>query len=87
MTIALDGSGLTLEKVVRIARNGETVALDPKAVDRIDLLTVVEHELGHMLGLSDLDASVGSLMSGQLANGTRRAAGTAERDAIWAGLE
>ena len=35
MTIALDGSGLTLEKLVRIARDGEAVTLDPKALERI----------------------------------------------------
>jgi histidine ammonia-lyase len=35
MTIVLDGSGLTLEKLVRIARDGEEVALSPAALDRI----------------------------------------------------
>ena len=47
-------------------------AIDPRAVDRIDLLTVVEHELGHVAGLGDLDASVNDLMSGVLGTGTRR---------------
>ena len=47
-------------------------AIDPRAVDRIDLLTVVEHELGHVAGLGDLDASVNDLMSGTLGVGTRR---------------
>jgi len=32
-------------------------AIDSRAVDRIDLLTVVEHELGHVVGLDDLDWS------------------------------
>lgn len=35
MTITLDGSGLTLEKLVRIARHGEPVALAPEALQRI----------------------------------------------------
>jgi histidine ammonia-lyase len=35
MTIGMDGSGLTLEKLVRIARDGEAVALDPSALERI----------------------------------------------------
>jgi histidine ammonia-lyase len=36
MTIALNGSGLTLEKLVRIARQGEKVELAPEAVERIN---------------------------------------------------
>ncbi len=35
MTIVLDGSNLTVEKLVRIARHGEHVELDPEAVERI----------------------------------------------------
>ncbi|MEW5872080.1 MAG: aromatic amino acid ammonia-lyase [Chloroflexota bacterium] len=35
MTIVLDGSGLTVEKLVRIARHGEQVALSSEAVERI----------------------------------------------------
>jgi len=35
MTIILDGSGLTLEKLVRVARDGEQVALSPGALQRI----------------------------------------------------
>ena len=35
MTIVLDGSGLTVEKLVRIARHGEKVELAPDAVERI----------------------------------------------------
>lgn len=35
MAIVLDGSGLTVEKMVRIARHGEKVELSPKAEDRI----------------------------------------------------
>ena len=35
MSVALDGSGLTVEKVARIARHGETVELPDDAVERI----------------------------------------------------
>jgi hypothetical protein len=42
------------------------------ALGRMDLLTVVMHELGHVLGYDDLDPSVGALMSGSLDAGVRR---------------
>jgi len=35
MAIVLDGSNLTVEKLVRIARYGEKVELSPEAIDRI----------------------------------------------------
>jgi len=35
MTVILDGSGLTIEKLVRIARDGEKVELHPEALERI----------------------------------------------------
>jgi hypothetical protein len=38
----------------------------------MDLLTVVTHELGHVLGFNDLDPNAGALMSGTLEAGTRR---------------
>jgi cyclophilin family peptidyl-prolyl cis-trans isomerase len=47
-------------------------AVDPRAVDHIDLLTVVEHELGHVLGLKDLSATADDIMDGVLGVGTRR---------------
>jgi hypothetical protein len=47
-------------------------AIDPRAVDQIDLLTVVEHELGHVAGFADLDALADTLMSGVLGVGVRR---------------
>ena len=37
MTIILDGSGLTIEKLVRIARFGEKVELAPQALERIKI--------------------------------------------------
>jgi len=35
MTISLDGSGLSIEKLVRVARHGETVELAPQALEHI----------------------------------------------------
>jgi hypothetical protein len=42
------------------------------AFGRMDLLTVVMHELGHVLGFADLDPNAQNLMSGTLDAGTRR---------------
>jgi urease beta subunit len=64
---------------------GRLVAVDPAAVDRIDLLTVVSHEIGHQLGLDDLDDSDG-LMNGALGTGRRREPGVHEIDAVLARL-
>ena len=47
-------------------------AVDSRVVDRIDLLTVVEHELGHIIGFDDLDALADNLMSSVLGSGIRR---------------
>lgn len=56
---------------------------DPKtsgAADRMDLLTVVMHELGHVLGLdSNFDGDSSDLMTARLATGVRR---TASQDAV-----
>jgi hypothetical protein len=49
-------------------------AVDPRAVDHIDLLTVVEHELGHVAGLGDLNTVTDDLMNGVLGTGVRRLA-------------
>jgi autotransporter-associated beta strand protein len=51
---------------------GTAQAIDPRAVDRIDLLTVVEHELGHIAGFDDLDSSADDVMAGILSAGVRR---------------
>jgi hypothetical protein len=68
------------------AGNAQLLAIDPQAVDRMDLLTVVEHELGSVAGLKDLDPdpSTTDLMSGQLAAGVRRVPTAADVDAIFA---
>ena len=59
-------------------------AVDPRAVDRIDLLTVIEHELGHVAGLNDLASAETSLMSDAIATGVRRTVSAVEIDAIFA---
>jgi hypothetical protein len=56
-----------------VGPGGEAVAgPGSPAVDRVDLLTVLEHELGHVIGLSD-NAQAGDLMDITLGLGVRRA--------------
>ena len=52
------------------------------ARNRMDLLTAVMHELGHVLGLEDLDPLADSVMSSKLEQGLRRGPGDAERHAV-----
>jgi hypothetical protein len=47
-------------------------AIDAKAVDRIDLLSVLEHELGHLAGFDDLDALAENVMDQILGDSLRR---------------
>jgi len=68
-------------------RDGALRAVDPAAVDRMDLLTVVSHEMGHLLGLDDLDPSLDALMSGALGTGLRREPGVEEIDAVFRAIE
>ena len=44
MTIVLDGSNLTIEKLVAIARHGEQVELAPEAVERINICRALLEE-------------------------------------------
>ena len=44
MTIMLDGSGLTIEKLVSIARDGEPVSLHPDALERINICRAMLEE-------------------------------------------
>ena len=44
MTIVIDGSGLTLEKLVQVARHGEEVSLSPDAMERIKICRAMLEE-------------------------------------------
>jgi histidine ammonia-lyase len=44
MPIILDGHSLTIEQLVRIARDGEKVQLDPKALERIEICRAMLEE-------------------------------------------
>ncbi len=62
-----------LDEEFRLSSSNQRLeAVDPRAVDQIDLLTVVEHELGHIAGFDDLDVLADNLMCGELGNGIRR---------------
>jgi Ca2+-binding RTX toxin-like protein len=55
------------------SKSGELIAIaSSPAFGDMDLLTVVMHELGHVLGFGDLNPNAGALMSGNLEAGTRR---------------
>jgi hypothetical protein len=58
------------------------------AAGKMDLLTVVEHELGHELGLADVDplGHPSDLMAATLAPGIRRQPTTQNIDAVFASL-
>lgn len=72
------------EESTRLAVSSQLKATDSRAVDRIDLLTVVEHELGLIAGLQDVDAVLESLMSGSLGTGIRIAIHKAPVDSVFA---
>ena len=72
------------EEFAATSTPGTLTALDPQAVDKIDLLTVVEHELGHVIGLGDLGNPSSGLMDGTLPVGVRRVPDQATVDAVLA---
>ena len=79
--------GVVGVEFARIGAESELSAIDREALDRIDLLSVVEHELGHVLGLQDLDALNSGLMSKTLGVETRRVPTNKEVDAVFASDE
>jgi hypothetical protein len=74
------------EEFSSISGSESLQAIVPQAVDRIDLLTVVEHELGHAIGLADLPAGADSLMGDTLPVGIRRTPDAAAVVAVFAAL-
>jgi len=58
--------------------------VDSPAYNKMDLLTLVAHELGHIIGLLDYAGS-GDLMDGTLGTGTRRLPSAADVDAVLTG--
>ena len=72
------------EEFARGSSTAQLQAIDVRALDRMDLLSVVEHELGHLAGLDDLDSVVSDLMSNSLSTGLRRSATAREVDAVLA---
>ena len=50
------------EEIAWSQTDRQLLVVDPRAVDRIDLATVVEHELGDVAGFDDLDALAGGAL-------------------------
>jgi len=68
------------DEFARIDPGAELAAVDPLAAIRMDLLTVVSHELGHIAGLDDFSPEGSGLMDGTLSRGIRRLPGAADVD-------
>ncbi|CAL1125489.1 unnamed protein product [Cladocopium goreaui] len=66
-----------------LAADGLQATGDSPAAGRIDLLTVLAHELGHMLGLPDIANHDDAVMNESLAEGVRRTPTAAEADAAF----
>lgn len=67
----LDPTPLSHEEFSTTTKSHERVAVRPDIADRIDLLSVVEHELGHLAGYDDLDALAQNVMRRSLETGVR----------------
>jgi predicted Zn-dependent protease len=80
----INGSSASDAEFAASAVSAGIRAVDPQALDRIDLLTVVEHELGHIVGLGDLTSGQPDLMDETLGVGVRRDPSAADVDAALA---
>jgi histidine ammonia-lyase len=64
MTIVLDGSGLTCEKLERIARHGEKVQLCPQALQRIKACrTLLEDKIARKEVMYGVNTGIGELVN------------------------
>jgi len=64
MTIVLDGSGLTCEKLVRIARAGEQVQLAPQALERIKVCrALLERKIAQKEIMYGVNTGIGELVN------------------------
>lgn len=86
--------GLTLGTQIWIDANaagfGWYSGLDPNGLNdaEMDLLTVVAHEMGHVLGLGDAEAGMSqALMAAELPAGVRREPSAADVDQVFADLD
>jgi len=79
----VDRTPTTSEEFRKRSWGADLRAVDPAGADKIDLWTVVAHELGHVAGLGDL-ARDQTLMNGALDAGIRRLPGRLEAQAVWA---
>jgi histidine ammonia-lyase len=69
MSITLDGSSLTIEKVVAIARNNEKVELDPAALDRIKVCrTMLEEKLANKEVMYGTNTGIGEFSETMLSD-------------------
>lgn len=70
----IDPTPLLDEEFVAVIGGDESPALAAYTAGRMDLLSVVLHELAHKLGLRDIDATLhtDALMNAKLPAGTRR---------------
>ena len=74
MTIVLDGASLTVEKLVRIARDGEKVELDPAALERIKVCrAMLEDKIAAREIMYGINTGIGEFSRGR----ARRRAGPA----------
>ncbi len=74
------GWGWSVSRELR-AKSGEP---EGPADDRMDLVSAVMHELGHVLGFDDLDGDTEDVMNASLATGVRRDLAPAVLDGLFA---
>jgi hypothetical protein len=70
----IDATPADDQEFAAVLGSTELLAVEADAVGRMDLLTIVMHEIGHVIGLDDLDpaAHEGALMAGEIEPGVRK---------------